>query len=321
MANYTPKDILVTGADGFAASHVVNRSGFPKKHSLKFLIYGRTGWVGGLLGKLCEIQGIPYEYGRGRLEDRSSLLADIRDVKPSHVFNAAGLTGKPNADWCEFHKVETIRTNVVGALTLAEVCREHGLLMMHFSSGCIYQYDAAHPEGSGIGFTENDKSNYADSFFSKTRAMVQELLEEYDNVCVLRGRMPILSDLNNPGNFIYKITHYSKVVNIPNSMTLLDELLPISIEMAKRNLKGIWNFTNPGVVSHNEVLELYKQCIDPDFKWENFTLEEQAKVLAAPRCNNELDVTKLKTEFPELLSIKESLIKYVFGPNMKNFTE
>ena len=144
---------------------------------------------------------------------------------------------------------------------------------------------------------------------------VEELLKEYNNVCTLRVRMPISSDLSNPRNFITKITRYDKVVNIPNSMTVLDELLPISIEMAKRNCRGIWNFTNPGVVSHNEILEMYRDYIDPKFKWQNFDLQEQAKVIVAPRSNNELDMTKLKYEFPELLSIKDSIIKYVFGPN------
>lgn len=142
-------------------------------------------------------------------------------------------------------------------------------------------------------------------------------MKEYDNVCTLRVRMPISSDLSNPRNFITKISRYSKVVNIPNSMTILDELLPLSIEMAKRNLKGIWNFTNPGVVSHNEILEMYKEHIEPDFTWVNFSLEEQAKAIVAPRSNNEMDASKLKKEFPELLSIKESLIKYVFEPNKR----
>lgn len=146
---------------------------------------------------------------------------------------------------------------------------------------------------------------------------VEELLRVYDNVCTLRVRMPITGDLSNPRNFVTKISRYEKVVNIPNSMTILDELLPISVEMAKRNLSGIWNFTNPGVVSHNEVLELYKEYVDPSFTWKNFTLEEQAKVIVAPRSNNELDASKLKKEFPDLLSIKESLIKYVFEPNRK----
>ena len=101
-------------------------------------------------------------------------------------------------------------------------------------------------------------------------------------------------------------------------MTVLDELLPYSIEISLRKLHGIFNFTNPGVISHNECLELYKQYYRPDFTWENFSLEEQAKVTVASRSNNELDAKKLKTEFPELLPIKESLIKYVFEPNQKS---
>ncbi|OAY65875.1 Trifunctional UDP-glucose 4,6-dehydratase/UDP-4-keto-6-deoxy-D-glucose 3,5-epimerase/UDP-4-keto-L-rhamnose-reductase RHM1 [Ananas comosus] len=169
----------------------------------------------------------------------------------------------------------------------------------------------------GIGFKEEDKPNFTGSFYSKTKAMVEELLKEFDNVCTLRVRMPISSDLSNPRNFITKIARYDKVVNIPNSMTVLDELLPISVEMAKRNCRGIWNFTNPGVISHNEILEMYKSYMDPNFKWANFTLEEQARVIVAPRSNNEMDASKLKNEFPELLSIKDSLIKYVFEPNRK----
>ncbi|KAF3443495.1 hypothetical protein FNV43_RR13178 [Rhamnella rubrinervis] len=298
--------------------HKAPRNNAPaQKSSLKFLIYGRTGWIGGLLGKICDKQGIPYEYGRGRLQERSQLLADIQTVKPTHVFNAAGVTGRPNVDWCETHKPETIRTNVVGTLTLADVCREHGLLVINYATGCIFEFDDAHPLGSGIGFKEEDTPNFTGSFYSKTKAMVEELLKEYDNVCTLRVRMPISSDLSNPRNFITKISRYNKVVNIPNSMTILDELLPISVEMAKRNCRGIWNFTNPGVVSHNEILEMYKKYIDPSFNWVNFTLEEQAKVIVAPRSNNELDASKLKREFPEMLSIKDSLIKYVFEPNKK----
>ncbi|KAJ1702249.1 hypothetical protein LUZ63_002028 [Rhynchospora breviuscula] len=283
--------------------------------SLKFLIYGRTGWIGGLLGRLCEERHIQYAYGSGRLENRSQLIADIKSINPTHVFNAAGVTGRPNVDWCESHKVETIRANVAGTLTLADVCREQGLILVNYATGCIFEYDDLHPLGSGVGFKEEDKPNFVGSFYSKTKAMVEELLKNYENVCTLRVRMPISSDLMNPRNFITKIIRYEKVVDIPNSMTILDELLPISIEMAKRNLTGIWNFTNPGVVSHNEILEMYRDYIDPHFTWKNFTLEEQAKVIIAPRSNNELDTTKLKNEFPELLPIKESLVKYVFKPN------
>lgn len=126
------------------------------------------------------------------------------------------------------------------------------------------------------------------------------MLREYGNVCTSRLRMPISSDLKNTRNFITRITRFNKVVNILNSMRILDELLPMmSIEMAKRKCKGVWNFTNLGVVSHKEILELFRKYIDPNFNWVNFDLEEQSNVIVAPRRNNELDVSKLKNEFQE----------------------
>ncbi|KAK9664377.1 hypothetical protein RND81_14G037200 [Saponaria officinalis] len=283
--------------------------------SLKFLIYGKNGWIGDLLGKLCEKQGIAYEYGKARLEDRAQIMDDIRVVKPTHVFDAAGMTGTHTVDWCESHKVETIRTSVANTLTLADACREHDILMVHYATGCFFEYDDAHPLESGIGFKEDEQPNFTTSFYAKIKAIAEEFLKEYENVCILRLQMPISSDLSNPRNFINKIIKYNKVVNIANSMTNLDELLPISIEMAKRKLKGIWNFTNPGVVTHNQILEMYNKYIDPEYKWVNFTSKEQSKLIVAPRSNNELDAMKLKKEFPEILSIQESLIKYVFEPN------
>ncbi|KAG0490143.1 hypothetical protein HPP92_007006 [Vanilla planifolia] len=128
--------------------------------------------------------------------------------------------------------------------------------------------------------------------------------------------MLISSDLSNPRNFITKISRYEKVVNIPNSMTVLMSYCPSPLRWLKE-LNWNLNFTNPGVVSQNEILEMYRKYIDPNFSWKNFTLEEQAKVIIAPRSNNQLDTSKLKKEFPELLSIKDSLIKYVFKPNQK----
>ena len=72
-------------------------------------------------------------------------------------------------------------------------------------------------------------------------------------------------------------------MNIPNSMTVLHDLLPASLALSKRKLSGIYNFCNPGAISHNECLELYKKHVDPDYTWTNFTLEEQDKILAAKR--------------------------------------
>jgi len=279
-----------------------------------FLIYGRTGWIGGLVAEEMKRLGIKYEFGTSRLEYRSGILDDISRVKPTHVMNAAGLTGRPNVDWCETHKVETIRANVVGCLNLADVCMKKNIHMTYFGTGCIFHYDDKFPQGSGKGFKEADTPNFTGSYYSHTKAMVENMLKEFPNVLILRVRMPIVADLVYPRNFIAKIIKYDKVIDIPNSMTVLPELLPLSIEMAKRGLTGVMNYTNPGAISHNEILQLYKDYVDPDFTWANFSVEEQAKVIVAPRSNNLLDTGRIQAEFPGLLPIRESLIKYVFAP-------
>ena len=101
-------------------------------------------------------------------------------------------------------------------------------------------------------------------------------------------------------------------------MTVLDELVPYAIDGALRKLTGIYNFTNPGAISHNEVLQLYKDYCSPNYTWKNFSLEEQDKILAAPRSNNELCDKKIKSAWPQILNIKDSLIKYVFEPNKQS---
>lgn len=67
--------------------------------------------------------------------------------------------------------------------------------------------------------------------------MVEDLLSNYATTCVLRVRMPISDDLSHR-NFITKIVKYERVVNVPNSMTCLTEMLPVSVIMAERKLTG-----------------------------------------------------------------------------------
>lgn len=81
--------------------------------------------------------------------------------------------------------------------------------------------------------------------------------------------------------------------------------------MAEANLTGVYNFTNPGAISHNEVLTLFKKHVRPDFTWKNFTVEEQAKVIKAGRSNCELDTTKFIAACDKLgLKIPEIHVAY-----------
>lgn len=276
-----------------------------------FLVYGgQTGWIGQKVVRLLKEEGHRVVTAQSRLEQREAIINEIEQIKPDCVINTAGVTGVPNVDWCEDHKQETIRANIIGALNLADITYMHGIHMINMGTGCIYEYDTAHTMYSDNGFTEEDMPNFHGSFYSHTKCMLDDLLRHYPNVLNLRLRMPISSDLH-PRNFVTKITRYKKVVNVPNSMSILDDLLPLLSKMAERRLVGTFNFVNPGVISHNDILQLYKEYIDPEFQWTNFSIEEQNTVLKARRSNNFLDTTKLTKEFPEIQPIKES-IKDVF---------
>lgn len=278
--------------------------------SLTFLVYGATGWIGGMVEKLLTQQGHHVVKGLSRLEHRVSLTAEISAVKPDRVINCAGLTGRPNVDWCEDHKAEVIRVNIIGVLNLADVCQTYQIHLTNLATGCIYEYDENHPLGSGMGFTELDDPNFVGSFYSYTKAAVENILHSrdvYPNILTLRLRMPISDDLHER-SFVTKITKYAKVVNIPNSMSVLHDLVPILTDMSLTAKTGIYNFVNPGTISHNEILDLYIKYIDPNFTYTNFTLKEQAEVIKAPRSNNQLNADKLLDEYPDLPHIKESIV-------------
>jgi dTDP-4-dehydrorhamnose reductase len=274
-----------------------------------YLLFGKNGWIGGKLIELLTQQGKKFYLAESRTYDRGAVLAEVEKYRPTHILNAAGVTGRPNVDWCEDNKLETIRSNVLGTLTIADICALKGIHHLLYATGCIFEYDDVHTIG-GKMFTEEDSANFHGSFYSHTKAMCEDLLKNYPTTCTLRVRMPISDDLS-PRNFITKIVKYDKVVNIPNSMTVLTDLLPISLIMAERNLTGIYNFCNPGAISHNEVLDLYKKYIDPSYTYTNFTVDEQAKILKAGRSNNTLDHTKLVHALPDvhIPEIHESMEK------------
>lgn len=268
---------------------------------------GKTGYIGQKLVKIFNDIGHNTLCATARLENREEVVNEILATKPDQIVNAAGITGRPNIDWCEDHKQETIRANVLGALNLADIAYLHNIHCTYIGTGCIYEYDEKHPMGSGIGFTEEETPNFDGSFYSIGKIALEKFIAYYPNILSLRIKMPISLELDK--GFVGKITKYKKLVNIPNSLSNLEDLLPIVADMIVQQFKGLFNVVNPGTASHNEVLDLYKKYIDPSFTYENFSLEEQAKILKARRANAELSAAKLLHYYPHVPHIKDSLAK------------
>lgn len=284
---------------------------------MKFLLYGVNGWIGGRVLDLLKEQQIEVIVGNCRVNNKEDLEEEIKTHHPTHVISLIGRThGTHNGvhyttiDYLEQpgKLVENVRDNLFSPLLLSMLSKKYDFHFTYLGTGCIFEYDDAHPfEKETKGFDENALPNFFGSSYSVVKGFTDQLMHLFDDsVLNVRIRMPI-TDEYNPRNFITKITNYKKVCSIKNSMTVLNELMPIMIDMAKNKTTGTINLTNPGLISHNEILEMYKEIVDPSFTWENFTLEEQNQILASGRSNNYLDTTRLESLYPQVQNIKDSV--------------
>ena len=284
---------------------------------MKLLIYGSAGWIGKQFIDVLTHMNISYIMGTSRVDNTSAVENEIKSVSPSHVISFIGRThgdidGKKYStiDYLEQpgKLKDNLRDNLFSPLSLAIICNKLNIHYTYLGTGCIFTYDDDHPFGKEeSGFLENSLPNFFGSGYSTAKGFTDRLMTLIGgNTLNLRIRMPITNE-DNPRNFITKITTYKKICSIPNSMSVLPELLPLVVKMIQDSVTGTMNLTNPGLISHNEILEMYRDHVDPHFTWENFSLEEQAKILASERSNNFLDTSRLEKMFPQIKPIKESV--------------
>tara|TARA_B100001115_G_C15845536_1_gene425768 strand:- start:2456 stop:4336 length:1881 start_codon:yes stop_codon:yes gene_type:complete len=282
---------------------------------MKCLIYGSKGWIGTQFLKVIP-SSIEVVCGNARCDDASQVRQEIDTVQPTHVYCFLGRThgtieGRvySTIDYLEQPGKlrENLRDNFKAPLNLAEMCQNRNIHLTYLGTGCIFAYDQNHPEGNQTtGFLETDHANFFGSSYSIVKGYTDRLIQRYKNVLNLRIRMPI-TDEYNPRNFLTKITTYDKICSLPNSMTVLPELLPKVFELSQRNYTGTLNLTNPGCITHNEILTMYRDLVDPNFTWTNFTEQDQNKLLDSKRSNNCLDTTKLTELFPDIQDIHTSV--------------
>jgi len=114
----------------------------------------------------------------------------------------------------------------------------------------------------------------------------------------VRIRMPI-SGQNNARDFITKIVSYERVMDVPNSVTVLPELLPAMLDlMFEHRATGTINMVNPGAISHNQVLAMYREVVDPTFVIRNFERGPALDALMRKRSNCKLDTSALVAACP-----------------------
>ena len=266
---------------------------------MKFLIVG-NGYMGNNFLRHLKEVGEEAIMSHVDATDYAALKAEIQQTQPDVLINCAGVTGTPNVDWCEDHKMETMVGNVFLPLNIARVAQELELYWVHIGSGCIYEGD-----NGGKGFTEEDAPNFTGSFYSRTKLLAEQTLKEFP-VLILRLRIP-LDTMPSPKNLIDKLTKYKTIIEVDNSITVVPEFVATAVRMMHDKRTGVYNMTNPGVLRYSELVAVYKKIVDPLFEFTTITLDELAQKTKATRSNCVLDPSKREREGYAMTEIHEAL--------------
>ena len=248
------------------------------------------------------------------------IIATVKDVEelidqhqPDAILNAAGVVGKPNVDWCETHQIETLKGNTILPLIIAEACQNKGIYLLHMATGCVFYGQSPH----GGPWTEEDYGNPA-AVYTKSKFAADLVLSTLPNVGIARIRMPFDSQ-SHPANLIDKLSKYEKIVDVENSMTVVDDMVDVFYKLLEKKAEGIFHVTNPGSIKHKEIMELYKKYVDPSHSNKWITEEDLVKLGLAnkKRSNNIMTSINLKkygiTMRPIKEAVTEALKKYAKG--------
>jgi 3,5-epimerase/4-reductase len=275
---------------------------------MKILIIGK-----GYIGERCATAwGSEAVISDRMIESKQDVLELLDEHKPDAVLNAAGVRGRPNVDWCETHQLETILGNTKLPIIIAEGCQERNVFLLHIGSGCIFYGDSLHEDKK---WREEDMGNPTEVTYSRTKWAADLVLSTLPNTAIGRIRMPI-DFVPSAQNMIDKLATYPKVIDVENSVTIVDDMVHVFYELMKKKASGIFHVTNPGTLKHREIVALYEEMVDPSHKNEWIHNEDLVKdgLATKGRSNNFLsseNLGKVGIEMREVHdAMRDTMTKY-----------
>jgi len=230
----------------------------------KILIIGR-GYVGDKCAQAWPDAEVCTDWINS-VEDAAKIL---KKYKPEAVLNAAGIVGKPNVDWCDDHQWETVAGNTILPLQIAKACQDAGVYLLHIGSGCIYYGESPDPGG----WRESDFANPKPTY-TRAKYAADLTLSTMPNIGIARIRMPLDSE-PTPKNIVDKLVSYPKIIDVKNSLTVLDDMVEVFRALLDKKAAGIFHVTNPGSIRHKEIIELYREYVDPDLPEKEWLDEDE----------------------------------------------
>jgi dTDP-4-dehydrorhamnose reductase len=225
----------------------------------RLLITGGRGQLGRALAERLQGRAAVCAHAELDVADAPAVNRRMAEERPAVVFNAAAFN---RVDDAEEQPEEAMRVNATGPLVLAQACRAHDALLVHFSSDYVFSGDGRAPLGEEE--PPCPRSAYGASKLAGERAVAAEGPRHMIiRTCGLYGSP---GEGGRGGNFVDKIRRLAvergtiRVVDDQRvSPTSAADLAAKSIEIVDRwlvtraaDLLGLYHVTNSGSCSWYE---------------------------------------------------------------------
>jgi dTDP-4-dehydrorhamnose reductase len=224
---------------------------------MRFLITGANGQLAGeFLRTLNTHDVIAMSKERLDISDPDAVSEAISWHKPDIVLNCAAYN---SVDKAEDDFDSAFRTNAIGVRNLANACKMHNALIVHYSTDYIFDGE------KNDFYTEQDKPNPISKYGESKLLGERFLTEEIDKFLLFR-----VSWVFGGGkqNFLYKLSEWVKKnrvlkivcdqISVP---TYTADVVKFTLLAVKEGLRGIYHLTNNGYASRYEVSRYYLEKI------------------------------------------------------------
>jgi dTDP-4-dehydrorhamnose reductase len=110
-----------------------------------------------------------FDYTQLDITRKSDVKSLVGSFQPDVIINAAAAT---NVDWCETHRDEAWKANVVGVENLVEAARKYSVHLIHISTDYVF-------DGKSGPYCEEDQPNPI-SYYGKTKLAAENTVRASD---------------------------------------------------------------------------------------------------------------------------------------------
>jgi dTDP-4-dehydrorhamnose reductase len=241
------KTILVTGSNGLLGQKITE----------KVLLEGRVKLIATSRGQNRFPIKDGYEYAEMDILNPVQVGEVLEKYHPDAVIHTAAMT---NVDTCESQKALAHQLNVDSVQTLASLCGEKGIHLVHLSTDFVF-------DGISGPYREEDAVNPV-SYYGETKVMAEELLKlSKTKWAILRTILVygITNDMSRSNIVLWAKGALEKAspINVVNDQwrmpTLAEDLAEACLLAVEKEAQGIYHISGKDYMS---IVDLVRKVAD-----------------------------------------------------------